>query len=292
MSTCASAIGMSTGPIDRKGCPKASTLEPSTHVTVPVAAMSMSPVIRTVAIADPGSSRRGATGGPAEPPEGTAIHPPEADRRPASPLESAPPEKETGSGRGAMAPASTGRKTDKSPSRPAEKWPSRNASSRAAVDTVDPAIGTGAAAGALRMSSMLWIGVMPQIAILGEGPTVCQRPDELAVDVDRAAAHAGDDSGVLEPGARHARQDHVLPGRDPFDGPDDLDVEALNTLAVAEVAQAVALHSGQDPIRRQDLGRLRENGSARQRQQRREQETADARRHTKHNAATANDHSL
>ena len=45
---------------------------------------------------------------------------------------------------------------------------SANARSRNAVTSADarvaaPPIGTGGAAGALRMSSMLWIGVIPQI---------------------------------------------------------------------------------------------------------------------------------
>ena len=40
---------------------------------------------------------------------------------------------------------------------------SRNADTNAAARVAAPPIGTGGAAGALRMSSMLWIGVMPQI---------------------------------------------------------------------------------------------------------------------------------
>src|ERR1700688_3474084 len=54
--TSESAIGISTGPIERNGCPKASTLPPSTQVTVPVAAMVMSPEIRIVATDEPGCS--------------------------------------------------------------------------------------------------------------------------------------------------------------------------------------------------------------------------------------------
>ena len=52
--TSARAIGMSIGPIERNGCPNARTEFPSTHVTVPVAASSMSPDKSTVERDDPG----------------------------------------------------------------------------------------------------------------------------------------------------------------------------------------------------------------------------------------------
>src|SRR5262252_7173731 len=48
---------MSTGPIDRNGCPNARTELPSTQVTVPVADSTMSPDSSTAATAEPGSSR-------------------------------------------------------------------------------------------------------------------------------------------------------------------------------------------------------------------------------------------
>ena len=35
------------------------------------------------------------------------------------------------------------------------------------------------------------------------------RADELAVDIDRAAAHSGDHAGVLDLGSVQAHQDHV-----------------------------------------------------------------------------------
>jgi hypothetical protein len=51
----------------------------------------------------------------------------------------------------------------------AANFPSRNADTKAAVGVAAPPIGTGGVAGALRMSSMLWIGVIPQIGSLENG---------------------------------------------------------------------------------------------------------------------------
>src|SRR5713226_9083537 len=54
VSTSARAIGIETGPMERKGWPNASSAFPSTHVTVPVAERSMSPERSCAATAEPG----------------------------------------------------------------------------------------------------------------------------------------------------------------------------------------------------------------------------------------------
>jgi hypothetical protein len=67
-----------------------------------------------------------------------------------------------------------------------------------AAEAEEPEIGTGGAGGAWRMSSMLWIGVIPQIGSFEKGqpyasaPTACRR-------CKSAAAHTGDDPGLLRP---------------------------------------------------------------------------------------------
>src|SRR5262249_60134660 len=93
-------------------------------------------------------------------------------RRDASPVPGTPPENETGSGSGAIAPdAAVGRKGASSASSAGEKRRSFIAWIKPPVETVAPApaIGTGGVAGAFRMSSMLWIGVVPPIGSLEKG---------------------------------------------------------------------------------------------------------------------------
>src|SRR5262245_15726105 len=93
---------MDTGPIDRKGWPKARTEFPSTQVTVPVAERSMSPDRSCVATAEPGWRGEGAIAGPGVPaalPDGTLIQlAASAIREKSGPGASLPP-KETGIGR-------------------------------------------------------------------------------------------------------------------------------------------------------------------------------------------------
>src|SRR5436190_10136343 len=104
--TSACAIGIETGPMERKGWPKASTELPSTHVTVPVAERSMSPERSCVATAEPGFRAPGSIAvfeGVFVPdediPEGTAIQlAASAIRLKSLPGEANPP-KETGRGR-------------------------------------------------------------------------------------------------------------------------------------------------------------------------------------------------
>ena len=59
-------------------------------------------------------------------------------------------------------------------------FPSRKDAMSDAVETAAPAIGTGGAGGALRMSSMLWIGVMPQIGSFANGQPYASAPTSLS----------------------------------------------------------------------------------------------------------------
>ena len=174
--TSARVMGIETGPMERKGWPKASTELPSTQVTVPVAERSMSPERSCVATAEPGFNAPGSTAvfeGVAVPdavaPEGTAIQlAASAIRLKSGPGVAAPP-KEIGKGRAAIESAAFGAKGLTRSSNRSAKRPVVNAETIEAVATADPAIGTGGAAGTCRMSSMLWIGVMPQIGSLEKG---------------------------------------------------------------------------------------------------------------------------
>ena len=57
------------------------------------------------------------------------------------------------------------------------------------------------------------MGVMPAMGSLAElADAVGERAEQLAADVDGAAAHAGDDAGVFGLGAVELGEDHVLPG--------------------------------------------------------------------------------
>src|SRR5215831_8369165 len=168
-------MGIETGPIERNGCPKASTEFPSTHVTVPVAERSMSPDRSWAAIAEPGRIVPDEDEGSAEAPEapdGTAIQPAAwATREKSSPGALVPP-KETGRGSGVASPAAGSRNGASSDSRRSENRPAANAESRAEVEVADPVlppIGTGGPAGTCRMSSMLWMGVIPQMGSLENG---------------------------------------------------------------------------------------------------------------------------
>src|SRR4029077_16464949 len=113
--TSACAIGIETGPMERKGWPKASTELPSTQVTVPVAERSMSPERSCVATAEPGFNApdsgavfEGLAVPDADIPEGTAIQlAASAIRLKSLPGVAAPP-KETGRGRAAIESAALG----------------------------------------------------------------------------------------------------------------------------------------------------------------------------------------
>ena len=59
------------------------------------------------------------------------------------------------------------------------KRPSPKAATTLWRDAAGPAMGTGGRAGAWRMSSMLWIGVMPQIGSLAKGQPYASAPMSL-----------------------------------------------------------------------------------------------------------------
>ena len=136
----------------------------------------MSPERSCVATAEPGFNAPGSIAafeGVAVPdeeaPEGTAIQlAASAIRLKSLPGEADPP-KETGRGRAAIESAALGAKGLTSSAKRSVKLPAVNAETSEAVATADLAIGTGAAAGTCRMSSMLWIGVIPQIGSLEKG---------------------------------------------------------------------------------------------------------------------------
>ena len=114
--------------------------------------------------------------------------------------------------------------------------------------------------------------------VLGEGPSIGKGSDELALHVDRAPAHARDDAGLLQPDAAHAGEDQVLARREFSQEAQDLDIEALNSPAVAHIGYAIALHSGHDLVLGKDVEGLGGNGSREQR-----------RNHTRHQSAANKD---
>ncbi len=101
--------------------------------------------------------------------------------------------------------------------------------------------------------------------LLGELPAVGERADHFAVDVDRRAAHAGDDPRAVRHRIGDARDDHVLIGSDVRHHPDDLDVEPLQ-LVPFEDRDAVAFHPLVDLGERHDRVGGGEHGSAAQHQ--------------------------
>ena len=209
------AIGMSTGPSRGTDARRRGASSPSTHVTVPVADRSMSPESSMRRDAEPGSGGglrgRAGSGEPARRGGARGREHPAARLRQlvVEPAAGPSPGNETGSGRRAIRPrAPDGRlhrrqcgerpaRTPDSRRRELPRVPRRPRSRAAAPSTpAAPPIGTGGVAGAWRMSSMLWIGVIPQIGVLRERPAVGERADQLFVDVDRAAAHPRDDPGA------------------------------------------------------------------------------------------------
>src|SRR6266508_285656 len=174
VSTSAWAIGISIGPIERKGWPKARTESCSTHVTVPVAASSMSPERRTVERDEPGRTDCSApeTLDSPEDPAGAATQPAASatfpKNQPGAPP--GPPAKETGIGSDAIDAEPSGRrKGARSASRAPENRCSANIETSIDARTAGPPMGTGGARGACRMSSMLWIGVMPHTGSFENG---------------------------------------------------------------------------------------------------------------------------
>src|SRR2546427_1106614 len=164
--TCAWAIGISIGPIERKGWPKASTESRSTHVSVPVAARSMSPERRTVERDEPGRTAWSApvTRDSPDEPAGAATQPAASATLPKNQPGAPPgtPANETGRGRDSIEAAPSDRRNGaRSASSAPENWRCPHIDTSVDARTAGPPIGTGGAGGARRMSSMLWIGVMP-----------------------------------------------------------------------------------------------------------------------------------
>ena len=84
--------------------------------------------------------------------------------------------------------------------------------------------------------------------LLGEAPGVGDRAHQLAVDVDRAAAHAGDDAGELDARILGADQDDVLLGQEVPHHRDDPDLERLRLGALEDgerLADHPRLHVGE-----------------------------------------------
>ncbi len=155
----------------------------------------MSPESRTAATAEPGSSRSSSEASPgplrelealaaagADAPDGAESQPAAPAMRSKSPPGARLPENDTGSGRTASPAAgdslfsgasSSSRTVVKARSRnPAMNWDARVAAA--------PPIGTGGDGGALRMSSMLWIGVMPQIGSRENGQPYARAPTSFS----------------------------------------------------------------------------------------------------------------
>ena len=97
--------------------------------------------------------------------------------------------------------------------------------------------------------------------ILGElADAVAESADQLAVDVDGAAAHAGDDASVLRLFAVQASEDHVLAGADGIlQHAKDFDVHGFGRYAledgVSDAAESAVNFSKREklcPERRRD----------------------------------------
>ncbi|MCY1012295.1 hypothetical protein OV079_43525 [Nannocystis pusilla] len=105
--------------------------------------------------------------------------------------------------------------------------------------------------------------------VLVEAVAVGQRADQLAVDVDRAAAHAADDAGVDHPRVGGAEQDRVLTRQVVADDVDDLDLEAVGAGA-GEDGDRVTLHAGAHVLDGHDVGPRGGGGAQRERAEQRE----------------------
>src|SRR5215831_11711168 len=167
-------MGIETGPIERNGRPKASTEVSSTQVTVPVADRSMSPVKSSAATADPGERLLTSAVSAAAAPEGTIIQPAADASRDANAPPLPIPPTDMGNGSGSGPSAATGRSGLSRSSMCSANFPVAKVESSAAVElaapeAAAPPMGNGGDAGTWRMSSMFWIGVMPQIGSLENG---------------------------------------------------------------------------------------------------------------------------
>ena len=125
----------------------------------------------------------------------------------------------------------------------------------------------------------------PADRVLRERPAVGERADELFVDVDRAPAHAGDDSGLLESPPVDAREDQVLLRGVALEHADDLDVEPLDARAVAEIREPVAASCRRPAL---STGKISVGGSgdAAQRADRQRRRRSTRRKNSPHDWAT------
>src|ERR1039457_4472453 len=78
--------------------------------------------------------------------------------------------------------------------------------------------------------------------VLGKREGHCHRPDEFAVDVNRAPAHALHDAGVFQRSAGEAGEDEGFLGADIVEHAQDFDLEVLDFVPVIDCA-AGAAHS-------------------------------------------------
>ena len=83
--------------------------------------------------------------------------------------------------------------------------------------------------------------------LLAVGPGVGDGAEQLAVDRDRTAAHAGDDAGLLQSQSRKAAQHHVASGAGVLEDAQHFGVELLDLGSLHDGA-ADALHAGANVI--------------------------------------------
>ena len=91
-----------------------------------------------------------------------------------------------------------------------------------------------AAPGNVAASIISSIGVMPAIGSFENWPErIRHGADQAAVDIDRAAAHAGDDAGVGERAALEPREDQIAARADDVaQDAKDVDLELVEPIAL------------------------------------------------------------
>ena len=85
---------------------------------------------------------------------------------------------------------------------------------------------------------------------------ISDRAGQLAVEVNRASAHARRDPGLRQHAAGKARQNQRLPGCDIFENAKDFDVEFFHLLTGKDCLSG-ALDARFDLVEREEVGRLR-----------------------------------
>src|SRR5258708_6180530 len=84
-------------------------------------------------------------------------------------------------------------------------------------------------------------------ALLAERPGISDGPEQLAVDVNGTATHAGDDARLVEVEAGQPAQDHVAAGAGVLEHAEHLGVEGLDFRALHDGATS-ALHAGANVV--------------------------------------------